>query len=219
MAAKIHNFTAGYQPARIESTWFTYGPYTTPAFVILNDTVKEPNVYFEISPLTLLHNRLQISKVVANLNILMFVTPGEKYTQYEKFILPFDLVTWVLILVTFLITFLTIFVVNRLSKSTQNLVYGHRVETPLLNKVSIFFGISQARLPDKKFSRFILMIFVLFCLIFRTCFQSKLFEFMTSEPRKQPPKTIQDLMDRNYKVYSLRGTAEISSSTERSESW
>lgn len=70
--------------------------------------------------------------------------------------------------------------------------------------VGLIFGIGQTRLPDRSFSRFILLLFIWFCLIFQVCFQSKLFEFMTSEPRRPLPKTIQDLIQRNYSMYSVQ---------------
>ena len=141
----------------------------------------------------------------------MFFTPAEKYTPYEMFFLPFDLETWIFLAATFLSTFLTIVTVNRLSKSAQNLVYGTKVETPIWNVVSIFFGISQTKLPNKNFPRFILIMFIYFCLIFRTCFQSKFFEFMTSEPRQPPPKILEDVFERNYKIVATAGFNDYSS--------
>jgi hypothetical protein len=143
------------------------------------------------------------------------MTPSEKYSPYEKFFLPFDLPTWILLFFTFIMTFGSIFMINHLSKSVQNLIYGQNIETPIWNVISIFFGISQTKLPNKNFSRFILIIFIYFCLIFRTCFQSKFFEFMTSEPRLPPPKNIEELIERNYTTYAMYSTAEASRSIER----
>ena len=145
----------------------------------------------------------------------MFVTPAEKYTPYEKFFLPFDLETWILLTMTFIMTFLSIFIINRFSKSAQSLVYGHKVDTPFWNVISIFFGISQTKLPYKNFSRFILIMFIYFCLIFRTCFQSKFFEYMTSEPRRSPPKTIEDVIERNYSIVASRAIHSYSSRIDK----
>ena len=156
----------------------------------------ELNVFFEVRSLHHVDNNYKASGIVADLNVLIFVTPAEKYTAYEKLFLPFDLETWILLSVTFLSTFVSIQIINRFSKSTQSLVYGKNIENPIWNVISIFFGISQTRLPTKNFSRFILIMFIFFCLIFRTCFQSKFFEFMTSEPRRPAPKTIDDVIDR-----------------------
>ena len=61
--------------------------------------------------------------------------------------------------------------------------------------------------------------FIYFCFIFRTCFQSKFFEFMTSEPRQPPPKTIDDVIDRGYNVYAMEGNEELSSNNFHSGRW
>jgi len=209
IGAEHHNYRPAYQPVFMGKD-FLYNLDDEKAKIIpINRTFKQPNLYFEISSSIKLDQRLQMSKTLSNLNVYVFLTPGEKYTPYEKFILPFDMHTWILLFVTFLITFLSIVIINRLSKSAQIIVYGDNVATPIWNVLRIFFGISQTKLPNKKFSRFILMIFIFFCLIFRTCFQSKFFEFMTSDPRHPAPRTIDELKERNYNLYTLEAIREI----------
>ncbi|KAL7012943.1 hypothetical protein ACKWTF_015115 [Chironomus riparius] len=134
---------------------------------------------------------------------IIVTTPGELYSPYEKLWLPFDDTTWVMLYLTFLAAFITILLVNRMPTFIQKSIFGEYVQTPALNVVSTFFGISQTRLPASHIPRVILMLFVFFCLIFRTCYQSKLFEFMTSEPRRPPLKSIEDLRDRNYTMYTI----------------
>jgi hypothetical protein len=72
--------------------------------------------------------------------------------------------------------------------------------SPAYNALGIFFGISQLQLPRESFSRFILLLFIWFCLIFRTCYQSMMFEFMTSDMQKPLPASIEDLRDMNYTI-------------------
>ena len=132
---------------------------------------------------------------------IIIATPGELYSPYEKLLLPFDQITWNLLNFTFLAAFVAIFVINRLPKFVQNQVFGENVQNPSLNVISTFFGLAQVKVPKTSCPRFLLILFVFFCLIFRTCYQSKLFEFMTSESRHSPPKTIEDLRDRNYTLY------------------
>jgi len=166
---------------------------------VVNNTFNEPNVVFFVYSLTdLSQKNLRMTNAFEEVKILVVSTPADAYTPYEKLLLPFDTETWILLIVTFLLTFVIILIINKLSKRAQNIVYGKQVDTPIWNVISIFFGISQTKLPTENFSRFILTLFIIFCLIFRTCFQSKSFEFMTSEPRRAPPKTPQDLIDMNY---------------------
>jgi len=213
IAGKFYNFTVDYQPVFMNDNWIKSESFTQVTLVHINNRMKQPHVHFEVMPLVPKILDIATSNVVANLDVSLFVTPAEKYTPYEKFLLPFDMMTWILVLTTFLVTFLSIFFINHFSKATQSLVYGHNVDTPFWNVISIFFGISQTRLPNRNFSRFILMIFIYFCLIFRTCFQSKFFEFMTSEPRKALPKTLVDLIDRNYTIIGIFGSICIQSLT------
>jgi hypothetical protein len=219
IAGKYHNFKAEFQPIDVGRDYILHPDSTEIYMVPINGTWKDINVFFEVRSIHKLNNKLASSNVVANVNVRMFVTPAEKYTAYEKFFLPFDLQTWILLSATFLLTFLSILVINRFSKSAKNLVYGQNIQTPFWNVISIFFGISQTKLPTKNFSRFILIMFIFFCLIFRTCFQSKFFEFMSSEPRRPPPKTIGEIIERGYKVHSMDVNKYLSSGENREILW
>jgi hypothetical protein len=74
------------------------------------------------------------------------------------------------------------------------------IANPAYNALGILFGISQLRLPRESFSRFILLLFIWFCLIFRTCYQSMMFEFMTSDMQKPLPASLDDLIKMNYTI-------------------
>lgn len=220
IASKFHNFTIGYQPAELNDSWFDKLQDKPINLIKINDTEKVPHLILQTWSLhTVDFVFIRTSNVIENLNIRILFTPSEKFTPYEKFFLPFDLGTWILLATTFLLTFMSILIINRLSKSTQILVYGNKVDTPIWNVISIFFGISQTKLPSKNFSRFILIIFIYFCLIFRTCFQSKFFEFLTSEPRQLPPKSVKDLILRNYNVFAIIENAGFISHAIREGEW
>jgi uncharacterized protein YfcZ (UPF0381/DUF406 family) len=101
------------------------------------------------------------------------VPPGPFFNGYEKLLFPFDEPTWTLIFVTFVIAFVTIFVVNLMTNKIRNIVIGENVSMPTLNIVAHFFGCGQIVTPRRNFARFILMVFILYCLIIRTAWQSK----------------------------------------------
>ncbi|KAL7012938.1 hypothetical protein ACKWTF_015111 [Chironomus riparius] len=133
---------------------------------------------------------------------VILTTPGELYRPFEKLWLPFDDLTWKFLIFVFFVAFLVIFIVNQLPNHVQDRIYGLNIHKPGLNVISAFFGLAQYKVPKKYFARCLLIIFVFFCLIFRTCYQSKLFEFMTSEPRRPPPISVKELRDRNYTMYT-----------------
>lgn len=102
---------------------------------------------------------------------ILMVTPAEAYSSYEKLLLPFDITTWALLITTFAISFLVIVIVNRMPDNFQMIVYGYKVQTPSLNVLRGFFGSSQVKLPSNNFARIILLLFLYFCLVFRTAYQ------------------------------------------------
>jgi hypothetical protein len=130
--------------------------------------------------------------------IQVVISPAEPYSSYEKLLFPFDRVTWYLLIGTFGIAFGVIFVLNRMGKKWRNLVYGEGNNVPTLNVVGTFFGIALCRLPKENFPRALLLLFIFFCLIIRTAYQGVFFEMMTTDMRKELPKSIEDLIERNY---------------------
>jgi len=134
---------------------------------------------------------------------LYFVIPkGELYTEWEKLFLAFDLVTWCLIVMTFVAAFGTIIIINNFAtQSTRDFVFGLNVSKPSLNVLAAFFGLSQAVVPRRNFARFLLMLFIIWSLIFRTCYQGLLFEYLQGDGRKPPIKSIKELLSRNLTYF------------------
>jgi hypothetical protein len=130
----------------------------------------------------------------------IFVTKGLSYTPMEKLLLPFDLETWIMIIVTFAIGFLTIFIIYRCNRFVQRFVFGTFVRDPSLTLTSIFFGIGVTRLPTRNFSRYLLMVFTLYCLIIRTAYQGKMYEFLNKDIRRPTAKTIDDIANMKIPV-------------------
>lgn len=175
----------------------------TPSYAIIFDArIYNFDVYFDINQLMMFSKlNCHLTTTFIESNQIIITTPGELYTPYEKLWLPFDDVTWMLLILTFFIATSTILIIYRVQKIVQEKFFGENVKTPMLNLVSTFFGISQNKLPLSHIPRFMLIFYIFFCLIFRTCYQSKLFEFMTSEPRRSPPKTMKDLYDKRFVLY------------------
>jgi len=141
IASENYNFTVDYQPCIMTEYWIRNEDITGSVRILkINKTAKQPHVHFEILPLESITADIATSNVVANLDGYMLVTPAEKYTPYEKFLLPFDFMTWILVLTTFLVTFVSILCINHFSKSTQSLVYGHKVDTPFSGVESCLSG-------------------------------------------------------------------------------
>jgi hypothetical protein len=113
----------------------------------------------------------------------------------------FDHDVWFVIVITFTLSLVLIQVLNFCSKKVQDLVFGEGVRIPTINFFGTIFGIGQTRLPRKSFPRFLLMMFIILCLILRTCHQSLLYDLMQKDLRRAELKTIDEAIEKGHKFY------------------
>ncbi|KAG5672232.1 hypothetical protein PVAND_002374 [Polypedilum vanderplanki] len=199
--SKYFNFTPFYQPIKL----LNHGKFINGSqyglLKLKNKNIKNPHINMKQNTLYGLSINIGYS-VLTNIQIqyIFAITPGELYTSYEKLSLPFDLTTWIFLIFTFFSVFSLISIFNLASRNVKDLIYGKNIKHPALNVVSIFFGIALKKIAKENASRILLILFIWFCLIFRTCYQSKMFEFMTNEIRKPSPQTINELFEQNFTI-------------------
>lgn len=131
-----------------------------------------------------------------------FVPPGQPYTQFEKMFMMFDTYVWIAISVTLIGGYLSLQALNKFcSKAIQRLVFGEKVLTTNMNYIGAIFGIGQTVLPKGNFARFLLMMFIILCLVLRTCHQSMLYSLLQLDLRRPEIKTIEEAIEGNYTFY------------------
>jgi hypothetical protein len=140
--------------------------------------------------------------------ITFTVPAGEPYTLLEKMFLMFDKETWICIGIILAGSLLVIQVINRLSVQVQNFVYGQDIQTPTLNVADIFLNGGQHRVPTRNFARFMLMLFFIWSLIVRTCYQSMLYKNLQQDMRNPILMTFAELNERNFTVVIFKN-AEV----------
>lgn len=133
--------------------------------------------------------------------IVLVIPPGRLYTPLEKLLQPFDLIIWISLLTTFLIGLNVILIINYKMTKFKSFIFGVDIKTPVLNMVSIIFGISQWKLPGGNFARYILMLFLLFCLVYRSVYQGAIYIFLQSDGRHPEIKTIDEMISNNFDFY------------------
>lgn len=106
---------------------------------------------------------------------------------------------WTSLAVTFLAAILSIFIINR--TESQNYFFRKPIQIPVLNIFRIFYGIGQPKMPTKSFGRLIIISFIFWCLVMRTAYQGKLFEFVSSEIRKPEMKSLAQLQANNFTLF------------------
>lgn len=133
-----------------------------------------------------------------------YIPPGHPYTQFEKLFLMFDENVWIAIAITFIGGFMILQVLNAFcSKVIQDFVFGFNIRTTNMNYIGTIVGNSQPVLPKTNFARFILMMFIMLCLVLRTCHQSQLYSLMQSDKRHVELRTIDEAIQKNYTFYMM----------------
>ena len=120
--------------------------------------------------LYLKYDRAQVMEYsfVYYLDTLVFVIPqGKLLTSFQKLLRPFTVSVWIYLSVTILLGFVVIGFLQFRSKLVQDFVIGRNVKNAGLNLLGIIFGLGQHLLPRANFSRSLLMMFILFCLVLR----------------------------------------------------
>lgn len=143
---------------------------------------------------------LHVSPPICYVYSTFMTTRGYRYTFFEKLFLPFDNSIWFALILTFLAAFTTIFVISRFSLDIQNYVFGRNVYFPSLGSIQIFFGLGFVHVPHTNFGRYLFMTFTIFCLIIRTAYQSKMFDFMITDVRHSMPNTVEELLHSDVKI-------------------
>ncbi|KAL7015704.1 hypothetical protein ACKWTF_016613 [Chironomus riparius] len=207
IVAEKYNFTIYFQPFAPPKEATGRKGYAFEA-VRINGVERMPTIFLDIVRVIGGHKFMAtgefgycMTQPFMNLNKYFIVTPGDLYTSYEKLTWPFDYTTWVFIASNFLAAFLVIFIINRLDRKFQAILYGQNIRYASLNVVSTFFGISMTKLPTKNFARFILIIFILYCLIIRTAYQGVLFDILSSDHRQPTINDYDEVLLQNYTLY------------------
>jgi len=167
--------------------------------ILLTKPIQLEMINLEDAMLDYFSNRFQTSLIFKELYFT--IPPAERFTEWEILFLAFDVATWSMILLTLLVAFIAVAIIGFTSQSVNNFVFGENVSSPSLNILAAFLGIPQAILPKRSFARFLLMAFIMWSLLIRTCYVGVLFEYLKGDGRKAPIKSIDEMLDRNFTYF------------------
>ena len=134
------------------------------------------------------------------------VPPGEPYTDFERMFMMFDISTWIAIAITLAIGILVTLSLHFVSERVRTYVIGRDIQSPIVNLISVFLTGGVARTPGRNFARFLLMLFIIWSLIIRTCHQSLLFQLLQADLRKPPIKTLDEMFEGSLNMYTSVGS-------------
>ncbi|CAH1718358.1 unnamed protein product [Chironomus riparius] len=147
--------------------------------------------------------------------IVLVIPPPEKYTPIEKLLRPFGKNIWMLLGLVFSIGLFTIIFINCKLKHLKSFVYGRNVKSPTMNFISVIFGIQQTVVPTRNFARFILMMFLLFCLINRNAYQGALYIILRSDGTRKEVQSVSEMVEKDFKFYMFSSYVDVVDETTR----
>ena len=138
------------------------------------------------------------------------VPPGEPYTDLERMFMMFSFELWIAIVVTFSIAFVTTLSLNFASGKVRNFIAGRDVCNPTMNLISVFLTGGQVKTPGRNFARFLLILFIIWSLIIRTCHQSMLFDLLQADLRRPSIRTLDELFESDLTLHDTVGKEKFS---------
>lgn len=89
-----------------------------------NERVLVPHMIAEATFYSFVTDIMDVTTAYETYNIRIMLTQPKLLNSFDKITMPFDLTTWILIIITFLFAFITILFVNQMPNHIQKLVYG-----------------------------------------------------------------------------------------------
>ena len=148
------------------------------------------------------------SQFYSMIPVVMIIPPGRHLTSLEKLLIPFRVEVWCFLALTVATAVLVILLVKYRIKSLKTFIIGKEIKSPVTELLVAVFGGSSHSLPRKSFPRYLFAIFLLFCLVFRTLYQSGLFQFMQSNKKVKEAETIDELLEQKFTIYSYEAAKE-----------
>lgn len=142
--------------------------------------------------------------------LILVIPPGAQLTAFGKLFRPFHNIVWIVLVLTLLFGVLIIFIIKLQSNEIKRFIFGMETSKPYFNMLIALAGGSQTVLPSRNFARFLLMTFLLFCLVIRTLYQGALFQFLQADDREKEAQTIDELMDKGFDFYMYPSFQDLS---------
>lgn len=152
---------------------------------------------------------LQASESYDHSDMIFIIPSGMQFTSLDNLIGTFSTTVWILVFVCFGFGFFVIFLVSREPNDVQRLVFGEKVSSPMMNLLSVVFGGSLNVLPRFNFARFLLMTFIMFCIVVRTTYTGSLYRLFQSNLKHNKVGSIEELIEKDFTIYAHEIHADI----------
>lgn len=169
----------------------------------------ETDIAFGYYYLTLVRAKFMSYTVYLNTDIILVIPRGRLMTPLEKLFSPFNTILWTVLAIMFGLGLVIISLLRFNPRKFREYIFG-KSSSPHLNMIDILLNGGQNLMPPKDSARFLLVAFVFFSLIVRTLYQAGMFKFLQTDQRLPPIQTIDELLDKGFKIYMYESFQELS---------
>ena len=134
-------------------------------------------------------------------NAIFVIPPGRMLTAFEKLVYPLSTIVWISILIVSLLGCLVIFFINRRSLTIRNFVFGRNIRHPYMNMLIATIGGAQKVLPGRNFSRFLLMMYLMYSLVLRAAYQGSYYELLRSDKKVGEVQSIDEMIEKDFEFH------------------
>jgi hypothetical protein len=207
--SKHLNFTIKELRLEGPNKWGTYDVNTNRFTEALRELHEGP-AHLAIGNYILRSNRIEFLDISISYTVtpLLFTIPlGKSFSSFEQLVKPFDIIIWSIMIFMLFMSLFIILVIHVKFRKVKDFVYGRNIRSPVINMAIAIFGGAQRHLPRRNFSRFILMMFLIFCLVQRNVYQSLIFIFMTQPKRHPEISSINEIYKQNFTINTYPSNA------------
>ena len=146
-------------------------------------------------------NHLSETKSLFIDKIILVIPPSKRVDPIQKLFLTFELFTWLGLFIVVVIACIVLSILKFFPSKYHSFVVGENIKSEILNVWNILLGGTQEKLPTKNFARYLLMMFVMVCLVMRTLYLGSLYNLLKNDISEKTLKTIEELINSNYDFY------------------
>ncbi|KAM7348086.1 uncharacterized protein ACRADG_007510 isoform 2-T2 [Cochliomyia hominivorax] len=137
------------------------------------------------------------------------LTTSQLYTSLELLAYPFDNLTWSFLLSSIILGLIITLIVTdgyNHSKLIRIAVGYPPLRNASLNIFRFMLGQNIIQIPETHFARFMIVSFHIYGILFRTAYQSLLFQSLKINVYHEPPQTLTDLINQDCTLVMTEGT-------------
>lgn len=140
--------------------------------------------------------------------LIMLMPMPLPLSPLAKFFRPLSIEVWISLLLVLVLAAIVIGLFKLIPQPYYFYIVGDELRNEFLNILIGFVGLSQPALPERNFPRFLLMMFLIFCLIVRSLYLGEMFNMLKQELRSREFTSIADFSNAGFSFYIYETLAE-----------